>query len=314
MTFLPQDFRIVSWNMQGLSYGKKYEKEKLSLIVKYMLDEQVIGICLQECSNLYHWGDWEKLVKDIGEIYSQEKMGKLNAKRDQDIKARDKVKYSDEYSNDWEDPVIPFQTKGRLTSAILVRKPYASLNNYYKDFTKVATVALVDSDESKAVLGARLNGFSPQKPLYLFCCHVPYKKIEAKEEASYIKKILEGCSSYTKSEDRSNWICVGDFNHKLPHDPQDNPFKDVAYIRRPNKLTTKANEYDYSFVNGEDLIHLSCTIHVDQVELSDHYPIHYLFTPFGLAPNYCSDLASKLVAPTNGYSFYWKEEFRSRMY
>ena len=297
MTCLPGVFRIVSWNMQGAAgtdIGTGKIKDKLSVLQAYMQDEQVIAICLQECSDLYGWWPGEKDRKEQAEFLSKEtsaeraeKQAATKEKLSAQFKLIGKTEDFLKLDERWADPIFFYDKYGRCSLGILVRKLY------------YAGQEIKTLDYRRPIMGVRLHGFNRRQPLYLFSIHVPYNKNNP--DPNYIQNLLEYASSdkfLRPGGEEGNWIGVGDFNH--PADKQEeNAFKFFApNMRRPGIPTTKGatgNEYDYCFVGGEYLLSRGCSVHVHQVKYSDHNPVHFLFSPRGDITKHASDLASKLT-------------------
>jgi endonuclease/exonuclease/phosphatase family metal-dependent hydrolase len=292
MNYLPDVFRIVSWNMQGACGIDKTTgkiKDKLSLLQEYMQDEQVIAICLQECSDLYGW--WQG-YKELAEFLSKEKMErkiiKRTAKHEKllaQFKDIGKTEESLKLDEKWADPIM--FVRGRCSLGILVRK------HYFAD-QKVNVI-----DFRRPIMGIRLHGFNRKQPLYLFSIHVPYED----RDPTYIKDILDYASSnglLRADGNEGNWICAGDFNHHA-----DDPIKlfesFVPNMRRPGVLTTVKNEYDYCFVGGETLSSRGCSVHVHPCEYSDHHPVHFLFSPWPVISRHASNLAANLPPKSEKY-------------
>lgn len=288
MNYLPDVFRIVSWNMQGPCGTDKTTgeiKDKLSLLQEYMQDEQVIAICLQECGDLYGW--WQG-YKELAEYLSTEKMNRIIVSREakwNKLVARYKLKGKTEdflkLNEEWADPIL--YRRGRCSVGILVRKLH---------FTGQKISVL---DSRRPIMGIRLHGFDRRHPLYLFSIHVPYLD----RDPIYIKDTLEYVSSdglLRPGGEVGNWICAGDFNH--PADEQDEtPFKGFASnMRRSGVPTTRRFEYDYCYVGGESLLSRGCSVHVHPYKYSDHNPVHFLFSPWSAIFRHASDLASKLAS------------------
>lgn len=287
MTFVPEVFRIVSWNMQGALGTDKASgkiKDKLTLLHEYMQDEQVIAICLQECGDLFGW--WQG-YKKLAETFSKEKMNALISKKqrkDQQLEARfgEIGKNGDflKINNDWADPVRYPQR--RCSVGILVRKR----------FYTGSEIALLDWQ--RAVIGARLYGFNQREPFFIYSIHVPYEK----RDPIYIKNMLEYISTqFLKTHGdnhRGSWICAGDFNFSPnPERPELQSF--APHLRRPGLPTTINNEFDYGYLGGSYLPLLGCSVHVQQqFQYSDHRPVHFLFSPRYVINKHAADLASKL--------------------
>ncbi len=287
MGYLPDVFRIISWNMQGSGGVDRKTgkiKDKLSLMQKYMQDEQVIAICLQECSDLFGW--WQG-YKELAEFLSKEEMDRKIANREkkqeqlaiqyQEIgKSKDLLKLDEE----WLDPFL--YCKGRCSLGLLVRRKYFALQ-------KISAI-----DSKRPALGVRLYGFSARQPLYLFSIHVPYTNWDP----HYIKDALEYISSDSllrEGGEAGNWMCAGDFNHVATTLEKNDLKCFVPNMRRPGVPTTARHEYDYCFVGGEFLGPRGCSVHVDAFNSSDHRPVHFLFSPWPLISRHAQDLASKLA-------------------
>lgn len=284
MNFLPDTFRIVSWNMQG-AYGteKGQIKDKLSLLHEYMRDEQVVAICLQECGDLFGW--WQG-YKELADIYSEERMGSIMAKkqekREQLLERFGAIGKEEDYlkiHQDWSDPVMFPQ--GRCSVGILVRKR----------FYTGAKITLLDL--KRPIIGVRLYGFNNREPFFLYSIHVPYEE----RNPIYIKDALEYISNKFIKEHgydgNGSWLCAGDFNFS-PDSAKTGLQTFASYIRRPDELTTNGNEYDYCYLGGTYLPLLGCSVHVQQFQYSDHRPVHFLFTPRYVINRHAERLALQL--------------------
>lgn len=301
MNYLPKIFKIVSWNMQGSGgFANGSIKNKASVLQQFMNDERVVAICLQECANLFNWG--KNGFKELVEFRTKEEIESIrirqNKKENEQSKRYDDICKKDSlaFPENWEDPLIACDPKGRLNCAILVRKSFAITQNPFdhppytlesykakfdNNYKKISPIFIVEK-ENPPVIGAVLHGFSSRKSLYLFCYHVPFTKYKEKDRGGYIQQHLQTCSKITKEDKwcNGNWICVGDFNYHLGDTFDENlPFKTYAQnIRRSSLYTTKAHEYDYAFVGGTSISSLKCNVNVKRgTEVSDHYPVVFEF-------------------------------------